>query len=328
MGFWRFIKRSRNKDEDGDRLIREVLNALSTAAQIMADWIRSSYPRYIDLFKAVFGFETQEFEFPSTFSQMVSSIIESGNFSDILSEISEIYNELSRTFFIESSITEPDYSPDNYLVRAFNEFFNIDENSYPIAITGTIACTVGSESLVSSREVSTIVSEITGVPVLLVDDGVAGVINDKDMGQVTCGKKASIKFSGEVPREVNADAADLFRAVVDVMNNVRGRFSNLRNDFVNTYGFEPANIRLGGGVVMLDTSFDLSISSEIRDYIQRLFAGVVPNKETVKLSLGIMCGVPPGPAISYDDAEGTLTIGYPHKVSSGDCMKYSIIKYM
>ena len=163
---------------------------------------------------------------------------------------------------------------------------------------------------------------------LLVNNG-AEIVNDRDMGQVTCNKIARIKFSSVAPREVNADAADLFRAAVDVINNVRNRFSNLREDFVNTYDFEPANIGLGlGNTVMLYTSFNLNMSSAVRDKIQDLFAIFVPGKKPVQLTLGIMCGIPPRLMLSYDNAEETLHVGHPHKVGSVDCVKNAIIKYM
>lgn len=279
---------------DEERAIREVLNALSTSARYMADEIRSSFSRYIDLYKAVSGFETQQVNIGTV--------------------------EGKRVFLIQSSITEPNYSPDNYLVKAFNGFFRIDENLYPTYLMGGIECYVGSTP---SMQVGT----RAGGQILSVYNG-AETIDDKDMGQVTCVRKASIKFSDEAPREVNADAADLFRAVIDVINNVRGRFSNVREDFVNTYGFEPGDITLTGGEVMLSTLFDLSMSSTMRDYVQKIFASVVPNQVPELLGLGILCGAQPDLVFSYDDAEGILVIGHPHKVSSGDCLKYSIIKYM
>jgi hypothetical protein len=341
MGFWRLIKRDRDKDkyenEDKDKernkdkrleelFIESALIMLSSHAQTLVnELIKRNFSKYIDLYKAVFGFESQQVKFLSAETFQITS-----RAASLLRELGypldsyvlwKIYNMASRTFEIKSSIVESNYSPDNYLVRAFNRFFNIDKNSYPIQVEGSIACTVGSTP---DMMVGTIASGDT----LLVNNG-AEIINDSNMGQVTCSKIARIKFSSVAPREVNADAADLFRAVIDVINNVRNRFSDLREDFVNTYDFEPANIGLGlGSSVMLYTLFDLNMSSTVRDKIQELFAIFVPSKKPVQLTLGIMCGVPPRYLFGYDTADGTLHIGHPHRVGSKDCVKNAIINYV
>jgi hypothetical protein len=341
MGFWRLIKRARDKDKykDGDkernkdkeleeRFVETALMILSSHAQTLVnELIKRNFSKYIDLYKAVFGFESQQVKFLSAeafeiVSRAASSLRELGYSPDSY-VLGEIYNIASRAFEIKSSIVEPNYSSDNYLVRAFNRFFNIDKNSYPIQVEGSIACTVGLAPSTPSMLVGTMASGNT----LLVNNG-AEIINDRDMGQVTCNKIARIIFSSVAPREVNADAANLFRAAVDVINNVRNRFSNLREDFVNTYDFEPANIGLGlGNSVMLYTSFDLNMSSTVRDKIQELFAIFVPGKKPVQLTLGIMCGVPPRYLFGYDTTDETLHIGHP-KVGSRDCVKNAIINYV
>jgi hypothetical protein len=340
MGFWRLTKRDRDKDkyenEDKDKeknkdeelkelFVEGALILLSSLARTLVDeLIRRGFSRYIDLYKAVFGFESQQVKFYGTSAFQITS-----RTASLLRELGypldsyvlgEIYNIASRTFEIKSSIVEPNYSPDNYLVRAFNRFFNIDKNSYPIQVEGSIACTVGSTP-------DMLVGTIASGDTLLVNNG-AEIINDRDMGQVTCNKIARIKFSSVAPREVNADAADLFRAAVDVINNVRNRFSNLREDFVNAYDFEPANIGLRlGSSVMLYTSFDLNMSSTVRDKIQKLFAIFVPGKKPVQLTLGIMCGVPQRYLFGYDTADETLHIVHP-KVGSRDCVKNALIDYV
>ncbi len=78
---------------------------------------------------------------------------------------------------------------------------------------------------------------------------------------------------------------------------------------------------------MLSTLFDLSMSSTMRDYIQRVFSSIVPGQTPELMGLGLLCGAQPDLVFSYDDMERILVLGHPHKVSSGDCLKYSIIKY-
>ncbi|WP_243665403.1 hypothetical protein [Vulcanisaeta sp. JCM 16159] len=144
---------------------------------------------------------------------------------------------------------------------------------------------------------------------------------------MVCAKKVSIKFSDNVTSDVSASPGDLFKAAFDVINSVRGRFVNLRDDFINTYGFEPGDITLTGNEVMLSTLFDLSMSSTMKDYIQRVFSSIVPGQVPELMGLGLLCGAQPDLVFSYDDMERILVLGHPHKVSSGDCLKYSIIKY-
>lgn len=247
----------------------------------------------MDIYRSVSGFETQQVSLGTV--------------------------ENKRVFLIQSSITEPNYDPGNYLVSAFKNFFNISENFYPTYLMGGIECYMQSAP-----------SEPVGVKVsgsmVSVYNGVENV-EDKDMGQVVCARKASIKFSDNVTSEVGANPSDLFRAAFEVINNVRNRFSGMRDDFVNTYGFEPGDITLTGNEVMLSTLFDLSMSSTMRDYLQRVFSSVVPGQVPELMGLGLLCGAQPDLVFSYDDMERILVLGHPHKVSSGDCLKYSIIKY-
>ncbi|WP_054841795.1 hypothetical protein [Vulcanisaeta distributa] len=277
-----------------EQIIREIMNALSGSARYMADEIKGTFSKYVDIYRSVSGFETQQISLGTV--------------------------ENKRVFLVQSSITEPNYDPGNYLVNAFKGgFFNINENFFPTYLMGGIECYMQSAP-----------SESTGVKVsgsmVSIYNGVESV-EDKDMGQVVCAKKASIKFSDNVTSEVSASPGDLFRVAFDVINNVRNRFSGIRDDFVNTYGFEPGDITLTGNEVMLSTLFDLSMSSTMRDYIQRVFSSIVPGQVPELMGLGLLCGAQPDLVFSYDDMERILVLGHPHKVSSGDCLKYSIIKY-
>ena len=276
-----------------EQVIREIMNALSGSARYMADEIKSTFSKYVDIYRSVSGFETQQVSLGTV--------------------------ENKRVFLIQSSITEPNYDSGNYLVNAFKNFFNISENFYPTYLMGGIECYMQSAP-----------SEPVGVKVsgsmVSVYNGVENV-EDKDMGQVVCARKASIKFSDNVTNEVNASPGDLFRAAFDVINNVRNKFGSIRDDFVNTYGFEPGDITLTGNEVMLSTLFDLSMSSTMRDYLQRVFSSIVPGQVPELMGLGLLCGAQPDLVFSYDDMEKILVLGHPHKVSSGDCLKYSIIKY-
>ena len=278
-----------------EQIIREIMNALSGSARYMADEIRSSFSKYVDIYRGVSGFETQ---------QVSLGTVEGDK----------------RVFLIQSSITEPNYNPGNYLVNAFKGFFNIDEDFYPTYLMGGIECYMQStpSSSTGVRASGSMLSVYNGVE----------TVEDKDMGQVICAKKASIRFSSEVSTEVNVNPADIFKASMDVINNVRGKFGNMRDDFVSTYGFEPGDITLTGNEVMLSTLFDLNMSSTMRDYIQKVFASVVPNQVPELMGLGLLCGSQPDLVFSYDDSEKILVLGHPHKVSSGDCLKYSIIKYL
>ncbi len=277
-----------------EQIIREIMNALTGSARYMADEIRSTFSKYVDIYRGVSGFETQQVSLGTV--------------------------ENKRVFLIQSSITEPNYDPGNYLVNAFKGFFNINESFYPTYLMGGIECYMQSSPNETSgiRVSGSMVSVYNGVE----------TVEDKDMGQVVCAKKASIRFSDEVPGEVNASPSDLFRLALEVINNVRGRFGNMRDDFVNIYGFEPGDITLTGNEVMLSTLFDLNMSSTMRDYIQKVFSSVVPNQVPELMGLGLLCGAQPDLVFSYDDAERILVLGHPYKASSGDCLKYSIIKYM
>ncbi len=278
-----------------EQIIREIMNALSGSARYMADEIKSTFSRYMDIYRGVSGFETQ---------QVSLGTVENSK----------------RIFLIQSSVTEPNYDSGNYLVNAFKGFFSIDENFYPTYLMGGIECYMQSSP-----------SEPIGIKVggsmVSIYNGVESV-EDKDMGQVVCAKKASIRFSDNVNGEVTANPSDLFKAALYVLNNVRGKFNNIRDDFVNTYGFEPGDITLTGNEVMLSTLFDLNMSSTMRDYIQKVFSSVVPGQTPELVGLGLLCGAQPDLVFSYDDAERILVLGHPHKVNSGDCLKYSIIKYM
>ncbi|MGC8607782.1 MAG: hypothetical protein ACP5GZ_01920 [Vulcanisaeta sp.] len=278
-----------------EQIIKEIMNALSGSARYMADEIRSTFSKYVDIYKGVSGFETQ---------QVSLGTVENSK----------------RVFLIQSSITEPNYDSNNYLVNAFKGFFNINENFYPTYLMGGIECYMqSSPSEPSGVKVSgSMVSAYNGVE----------SVEDKDMGQVICAKKASIRFSDNVGGEVSVNPSDLFRVALDVINNVRSKFSGIRDDFVNTYGFEPGDITLTGNEVMLSTLFDLNMSSTMRDYIQRVFSSIVPEQTPELMGLGLLCGAQPDLVFSYDDAEKILVLGHPHKVSSGDCLKYSIIKYL
>ncbi|WP_243674920.1 hypothetical protein [Vulcanisaeta distributa] len=112
--------------------------------------------------------------------------------------------ENKRVFLVQSSITEPNYDPpNNYLVNAFKGFFNIDENFFPTYLMGGIECYMQSAP-----------SESTGVKVsgsmVSIYNGVESV-EDKDLGQVVCAKKASIKFSDNVTSEVSASLVTCLR---------------------------------------------------------------------------------------------------------------------
>jgi hypothetical protein len=277
-----------------EQIIREIMNTLVSSARYMADEVRNTFSNYVSMYRDALGFDTQ---------QVSLDIVESNK----------------RIFLIHSSITEPNYDPDNYLVSGLKDFFSINEAFYPTYLMSGIECYMQSEP-----------SQSTGVNVsgstVSVYSGV-GAIEDKDLGKVTCVKKASIRFSDEITSEVNVNPNDLFTTSINTINRVRNDHNALRNDFVNTYGFEPGDITLTGNEVMLSTLFDLKMSTTLRDLVQRVFSGVIPNQTPELMGLGLLYGSQPDLVFSYDDSEKILVLGHPHKVSSGDCLKYSIIKY-
>jgi hypothetical protein len=279
-----------------EQIIREIMNTLARSARHMADKIRNTFPRYLRyilMYRDIFGFDTQQ--------------VSLGTIED------------KKIFLIHSSITEPNYDPNNYLVSGLKDFFSINEAFYPTYLMSGIECYIQSEP-----------SQSTGVNVsgstVSVYSGVEA-IEDKDLGKVTCVKKTSIRFSDEITSEVNVNPNDLFTTSINTINRIRNDHSALRNDFINTYGFEPGDITLTGNEVMLSTLFDLNMSTTLRDLVQKVFSGVIPNQTPELMGLGLLYGSQPDLVFSYDDNEKILVLGHPHKVSSGDCLKYSIIKY-
>ncbi len=138
-------------------------------------------------------------------ARFLSTLIFTGGISGFESQqISLGTVENKRVFLVQSSITEPNYDPpNNYLVNAFKGFFNIDENFFPTYLMGGIECYMQSAP-----------SESTGVKVsgsmVSIYNGVESV-EDKDLGQVVCAKKASIKFSDNVTSEVSASLVTCLR---------------------------------------------------------------------------------------------------------------------
>ncbi|WP_243665404.1 hypothetical protein [Vulcanisaeta sp. JCM 16159] len=133
-----------------EQIIKEIMNALSGSARYMSDEIRSTFSKYVDIYRGISGFETQ---------QVSLGTVENSK----------------RVFLIQSSITEPNYDPNNYLVNAFKGFFNIDENFFPTYLMGGIECYMQSAP-----------SESTGVkvsgPMVSIYNGVESV-EDKDLGR-------------------------------------------------------------------------------------------------------------------------------------------------
>ncbi len=132
-----------------EQIIREIMNALSGSARYMADEIKGTFSKYVDIYRSVSGFETQQVSLGTV--------------------------ENKRVFLIQSSITEPNYDPNNYLVNAFKNYFNINENFYPTYLMGGIECYMQSTP-----------SEPTGVKVsgsmVSIYNGVENV-EDKDMAR-------------------------------------------------------------------------------------------------------------------------------------------------
>lgn len=279
---------------DEERIIRDVMNVLTSSAKYMVNEVKNAFSRYIDIYRGISGFESEQVSFGSK-----------GN---------------ARSFVIQSSITEPNYDINNYLVNAFKGFVNIDENFYPTYLMNGIECFIESEAprpntLETSERMVTVYGE-------------GSSLDDESMGHINCVRRASVRFSQEIPGDLHIDPVELLNVSSNTMNTVRGKYSGMRNDFLETYGFEPGDITLTGNEVMLSTVFDLNISSAMREYIQKIFENVIPNQVPELMGIGLLCGTVPDLVFSYDDTERILVIGHPHKVSSGDCLKYSIIKYV
>lgn len=131
-----------------EQIIKEIMNALSGSARYMSDEIRSTFSKYVDIYRGISGFESQQISLGTV--------------------------ENKRVFLVQSSITEPNYDPpNNYLVNAFKGFFNIDENFFPTYLMGGIECYMQSAP-----------SESTGVKVsgsmVSIYNGVESV-EDKDL---------------------------------------------------------------------------------------------------------------------------------------------------
>ncbi len=266
------------------------MNALTSSARYMVNEVKGAFSRYLEISRNALGFETEQVSFSSR-----------GNGS----------------FIIQSSITEPNYNENNYLVSALKGLVSIDEDFYPTYLMSGIECFVGSEAPKTP--------EVSNYMVTAYGEGSS--VDDENLGHVNCARRVSVRFSGEVPSNLSLDSNELFNIALNVISTVRSKYSSIREGFLETYGFEPGDITLTGSEVMLSTVFDLGISKAMKEYIQKIFENVIPNQVPELMGVGLLCGSPPDLVFSYDDAERILVIGHPHRVSAGDCLKYSIIKY-